>query len=190
MATPRIARGMSRRGSCASSPSVAAASNPAKERNPNTTPRNSADVPVPPGTENTEKSKVLPFGAVPVASRIRITTLTMRMSATVVPSIIMSTLVPPPDVRRRERPHTGEGDRAYHERRPPRLVCPDTEGVEELRAEDACCGGRDDAVEGVRAHQRPPRNDAGPRAQRRPDEAVHAASVVEALGQPDEGPGD
>jgi hypothetical protein len=86
---------MSRRGSCASSPSVAAASNPAKERNPNTTPRKSADVPVPPGTENTEKSRVLPFGAVPVASRIRITTLTMRMSATVVPSITRSTLVPP-----------------------------------------------------------------------------------------------
>jgi hypothetical protein len=94
MATPRIARGMSRRGSCASSPSVAAASNPAKERNPNTTPRNTAERPVPPGTENTEKSSVLPLGAVPVASRIRMITLTMRMSATVVPSISSRTLVP------------------------------------------------------------------------------------------------
>src|SRR5215210_6710879 len=94
MATPRIARGMSRRGSCASSPSVAAASKPAKERNPNTTPRNTADVPVPAGTENTEKSRVLPFGAVPVASLIRMMTLTMRMSATVVPSMPRSTRVP------------------------------------------------------------------------------------------------
>src|SRR5215207_3619590 len=94
IATPRIARGMSRRGSCASSPGVAAASNPAKERNPNTTPRKSADVPVPPGTENTEKSRVLPFGAVPVASLIRMTTLTMRMSATVVASMTRRTRVP------------------------------------------------------------------------------------------------
>jgi hypothetical protein len=85
---------MSRRGSCASSPSVAAASNPAKERNPNTTPRKTADVPMPPGIENTEKSRVLPFGAVPVASLIRMTTLTMRMSATVVASMTRSTLVP------------------------------------------------------------------------------------------------
>jgi hypothetical protein len=94
MATPRIARGMSRRGSCASSPSVAAASNPAKERNPNTTPRNTADVPVPAGTENTEKSRVLPLGAVPEASLIRMMTLTMRMRATVVPSMTRSTRVP------------------------------------------------------------------------------------------------
>ncbi len=86
---------MSRRGSCASSPIVAAASNPAKERNPNTTPRNTADVPVPAGIENTEKSSVLPLGAVPVASLTRMMTLTMRMSATVVPSITSSTLVPP-----------------------------------------------------------------------------------------------
>ena len=85
---------MSRRGSRASSPSVAAASKPAKERNPNTTPRNTAEVPVPAGTENTEKSRVLPFGAVPVASLIRMTTLTMRMSPTVVPSMTRSTLVP------------------------------------------------------------------------------------------------
>src|SRR5215213_7033185 len=95
MATPRIARGMLRRGSCASSPRVAAASNPAKERNPNTTPRNTAERPVPPGTENTEKSRVLPLGAVFVASRNRMITLTIRMSATVVPSISKRTLVPP-----------------------------------------------------------------------------------------------
>src|SRR5919112_4570084 len=95
IATPRIARGMSRRGSRASSPSVAAASNPAKDRNPNTTPRKTADVPVPAGIVNTEKSRVLPFGAVPVASRIRITTLTISMSATVVASMTRSTLVPP-----------------------------------------------------------------------------------------------
>src|SRR5829696_9143582 len=190
MATARIARGMSRRGSCASSPSVAAASNPAKERNPNTTPRNRADAPVPPDTATTEKSRVLPFGAVPVASRIRIMTLTMSMSATVVPSMTSSTLVPPPDVRGRQRPHAGEGDRTDDERRPPWLVCPDAEGFEEFRTEDAGRCRRDDAVEGIRAHKRPPGDDTGPRPERRPDEAVHAASVIKALGEPDEGPGD
>src|SRR5215213_4934633 len=94
MATPRIARGMSRRGSRASSPRVAAASNPAKERNPNTTPRKTAEAPVPWGTVKTEKSKVLPLGAVPVASLTRMTTLTIRIRAIVVPSITNRTLVP------------------------------------------------------------------------------------------------
>src|SRR5215218_3204464 len=94
MATPRIARGMSRRGSCASSPRVAAASNPAKERNPNTTPRNTAEAPVPWGTVKIEKSKVFPFGAVPVASLTRMTTLTIRIRATVVASITSRTVVP------------------------------------------------------------------------------------------------
>src|SRR5215204_966304 len=94
MATPRIARGMSRRGSRASSPRVAAASNPAKERNPNTTPRNTAEAPVPWGTVKTEKSRVLPFGAVPVASLTRMTTLTIRIRATVVASMTSRTLVP------------------------------------------------------------------------------------------------
>src|SRR5829696_8004655 len=93
-ATPRIARGMSRRGSRASSPRVAAASNPAKERNPKTTPRKTADVPVPWGTVKTEKSRVFPFGAVPVASLTRMTTLTTRIKATVVDSMPSSTLVP------------------------------------------------------------------------------------------------
>src|ERR671920_1185427 len=93
MATPRIARGMSRRGSCASSPRVAAASNPAKDRNPNTTPRNTAERPVPPGTVNTERSTVLSFRAVPEISLNRMITLTMRMSATVVASMTTSTLV-------------------------------------------------------------------------------------------------
>src|SRR5215212_4465226 len=94
MATPRIARGMSRRGSCASSPRVAAASKPAKERKPKTTPRNTAERPVPPGTVNTEKSRVLPLGAVPVASLTRMTTLTIRIRATVVASMTKRTLVP------------------------------------------------------------------------------------------------
>src|SRR5215217_4371151 len=95
MATPRIARGMSRLGSCASSPRVAAASNPAKERKPKTTPRNTAEAPVPWGTVNTEKSTVLPLGAVPVISLNKMITLTMRMSATVVPSMTRRTRVPP-----------------------------------------------------------------------------------------------
>src|SRR5215217_74807 len=94
MATPRIARGMSLRGSRASSPSVAAASNPAKERNPKTTPRKTAEVPVPWGTVKTEKSRVFPFGAVPVASLTRMTTLTIRIRATVVASMTSRTLVP------------------------------------------------------------------------------------------------
>src|SRR5215204_1623965 len=94
IATPRIARGMSRRGSRASSPSVAAASNPAKERNPKTTPRKTAEAPVPWGTVKTEKSRVFPFGAVPVASLTKIMTLTIRIRATVVASMTSSTLVP------------------------------------------------------------------------------------------------
>src|SRR5215212_4478601 len=94
MATPRIARGMTRRGSRASSPSVAAASNPAKERNPKTTPRKTAEAPVPWGTVKTEKSRVFPFGAVPVASLTKIMTLTIRITATVVASMTSSTLVP------------------------------------------------------------------------------------------------
>ena len=47
-----MARGMARRGSAASSPSVAAASKPAKDRKPNTMPRNSVLVPTPGGTVN------------------------------------------------------------------------------------------------------------------------------------------
>src|SRR5919107_6351804 len=93
-ATPRTARGMSRRGSCASSPRVAAASKPAKERKPKTTPRNTAERPVPWGTVKTEKSKVFPFGAVPVASLTRMTTLNIRIRATVVASMTSRTLVP------------------------------------------------------------------------------------------------
>src|SRR5215203_4597625 len=95
MATPRIARGMSRLGSCASSPRVAAASNPAKERKPKTTPRNTAESPLLLGTATTEKSMVLPLGAVPVISLNKMITLTMRMSATVVPSMTKRTRVPP-----------------------------------------------------------------------------------------------
>src|SRR5215211_204812 len=184
MATARIARGMSRRGSCASSPSVAAASNPAKERNPNTTPRNRADAPVPPGTVNTEKSRVLPFGAVPVASRIRIMTLTMSMSATVVPSMTSSTLVPPLMFEAASA-HT-----------PARATAPTTYGahpgwsVQMPRASRNSAPKMPEAVEGIRAHKRPPGDDTGPRPERRPDEAVHATSMVEALGEPDKGPGD
>src|SRR5829696_3340514 len=72
----------------------ASASKPAKERKPNTTPRNTAERPVPPGTVNTEKSRVLPLGAVPVASLTRMTTLTIRIRATVVASMTSRTLVP------------------------------------------------------------------------------------------------
>ena len=52
-ATPRIARGMSRRGFSVSSPSEAAASKPANERKPNTRPIESAVAPTPEGGLNT-----------------------------------------------------------------------------------------------------------------------------------------
>jgi hypothetical protein len=47
IAVPRMARGMSRVGRWASSPRVAAASNPANDRKPNTTPRNTSLMGVP-----------------------------------------------------------------------------------------------------------------------------------------------
>jgi hypothetical protein len=94
IAVPRIARGMSRRGSRASSPSVAAASNPAKERNPNTTPRKSADGSVPLGTENGLRVRPRPPGALPAASRTTTTSATSRMSSTVPASMTSRVRVP------------------------------------------------------------------------------------------------
>src|SRR5829696_4917228 len=184
MATPRIARGMSRRGSCASSPKVAAASNPAKERKPNTTPRNTAERPVPPGTVNTEKSRVLPLGTVPVASLTRMTTLTIRIRATVVASMTTSTLVPSRMLEAASA-HT-----------PAKATAPTAYGaqpgwsVQIIRAEDPGRRGRHHSVEGVGPHERPPGDDARPWSQRCADEAVDAAGVVEALGKPDKGPSD
>ena len=89
-----MARGTSRRGLRASSPSVAAASKPAKDRKPKTTPRNSAEVSVPAGTVNTDRSNVRPPGAVPPSSRTSTTTVTSRMSSTVTPSTTSSNRVP------------------------------------------------------------------------------------------------
>ena len=78
---------MSRRGFFASSPSVAAASNPANDRNPNTTPRNRIDGDTPAGTVNMfERERWCASGAVPAITLIRTTAHTIRISATVVPS--------------------------------------------------------------------------------------------------------
>ena len=85
---------MSRRGCRASSPSVAAASKPANDRKPNTTPRKSAEVPVPSGTVNGVSVSSRPPGAFPIARRTRMTAVTTRISATVTPSTVSSTRVP------------------------------------------------------------------------------------------------
>jgi len=85
---------MSRRGCLASSPSVAAASNPANDRKPNTTPRNSALVSVPGWTANGVNVTPLPPGALPPASLARMITETTRMSRTVSPSTVSRNRVP------------------------------------------------------------------------------------------------
>ncbi len=92
-AVPRIARGMSRRGWWASSPSVAAASNPAKDSRPNTIPRNSVELSVPGATVNTDIVKVAPPGASPPSSRTSTTAATTRISSTVRPSTVSSSEV-------------------------------------------------------------------------------------------------
>ena len=94
IAVPRMARGMSRVGRRASSPRVAAASNPANDRKPNTTPRNTSLTGVPDDTENTLSVKVCPPGAFPASSRTSTTAVTTRISATVVPSTLSSTVAP------------------------------------------------------------------------------------------------
>ncbi len=91
---PRIARGMSRFGLSDSSPRVDAASKPAKDRKPKTTPRNSADGAVPGGTEKTDMVNRCPAGALPISSRTSTTAVMVRISATVAPSTVSSTLVP------------------------------------------------------------------------------------------------
>src|SRR5579862_7585181 len=93
-ATPRIARGMSRVGRLASSPRVAAASKPANDKKPNTTPRNRSLGPVPGATVNTLNVKCSCPGAFPASSRTSTTTVTIRISATVVPSTDSRMLAP------------------------------------------------------------------------------------------------
>jgi hypothetical protein len=82
---------MSRRGVRASSPRVAAASNPANESSPKMMPRKSVETSVPGSTVNTERVKVAPFGAFPASSRTRTTTAMTRISATVTPSTLSRT---------------------------------------------------------------------------------------------------
>ena len=86
---------MSLVGLCASSPSVDDASNPANDRKPNTTPRNSAEVPTPGCGLNTLQVKCEPPGASPFSSRTNTMTVTTRISVTVHTSTMSSTLVPP-----------------------------------------------------------------------------------------------
>src|ERR1700761_5865659 len=95
IATPRIARGMSLDGLCASSPSVADASKPAKDRKPNTTPRNSADTDVPGARLNTDQVNVDPPGAEWLSSLTNTTTVTTRIRVTVQASTTSSVFVPP-----------------------------------------------------------------------------------------------
>src|ERR1700722_15373732 len=95
IATPRMARGMSLLGLRASSPSVADASKPANDKNPNTTPRNRADVDAPGSGLNTDQVNVDPPGAEGDSSLASPTTGTIRISVTVHTSTISSTLVPP-----------------------------------------------------------------------------------------------
>ncbi len=95
IATDRIARGMSFVGLRASSPRVADASKPANDRKPNTTPRNSAETPVPCWRLKTLHVKWLPPGAVCPRSLANTVTVTTRIRATVHTSTMSSTLVPP-----------------------------------------------------------------------------------------------
>ena len=71
-----------------------AASNPANDRKPNTTPRKTAEKLVPGVTWNTLQVKCSWPGAFPARSRTSTTTVTMRISPTVVPSTVSSTLAP------------------------------------------------------------------------------------------------
>src|ERR1700759_3589615 len=66
-AVPKMARGMSRVGLVVSSPKVEAASNPAKDRKPNTTARNRGEKLVPAGGANTLSVKWCPPGAAPAS---------------------------------------------------------------------------------------------------------------------------
>src|SRR5215213_2977719 len=189
MATPRIARGMSRRGSCASSPSVAAASNPAKERKPNTTEEHRREARPARHREHREVQGVAVRGRARREPHedddadYQDQGHRRGLDDQQYPG-------PLPDVRGRQRPHASEGHRADGIRRPSRLVRPDAEAVQKVRAEDPGRRGGYHPVEGVGPHERPPGDDARPWSQRSADEPVDAAGVVEALGQPDKGPSD
>ena len=89
-----ITRGMARRGSCVSSPSVAAASKPANERKPNTAPVNTPDSPTSEVNVKTSRVNRAPPGAEPLISRTAMMALTSRISAIVAPSTRSSRLVP------------------------------------------------------------------------------------------------
>ena len=86
---------MSRLGRRVSSPSVDAASNPAKDRKPNTTPRKIVDSGTPDGRLNTAQSTPSPPGALCPASLANTITITMTISSTVMPSAARSIRVPP-----------------------------------------------------------------------------------------------
>ena len=180
---------MSRVGRWASSPRVAAASNPANDRKPNTTPRNTSLTGVPGDTENTLSVNVCPPRRVPGQQpdqhdrghdqdqRDR-GALHAQQHARAAPGR-----------HDRQPQRQQQRHREQHERRPGRRVVPDADLLQERGAEDAGRGGGDDGVEGVGAEQPPAGDYPGPRAERGADERVHRARVVEVLAQPDEGVG-
>jgi len=88
-----MALGMARRGFFVSSPSDADASNPAKDRNPNTMPRNSVLPPMSGGTVNMSSVRVCPPGAWPEATRTITTTAMSRISAVVLISTQSSVFI-------------------------------------------------------------------------------------------------
>jgi hypothetical protein len=77
---------MARRGSRVSSLSVAAASNPAKDRKPKMAPFQISPRSIPAGATNTSRVNVWPPGAVPPMTLTRTTSAMARISASVIPS--------------------------------------------------------------------------------------------------------
>src|ERR1019366_7990454 len=90
-----MARGMSRLGCLVSSPRVDAASKPAKDRKPKTTPRKTVDSGVPEGRLNTDQATPSPCGALWPASLPNTIAITMTIKATVMASAASSSRVPP-----------------------------------------------------------------------------------------------
>ena len=88
-----MARGMSRRGSWASSPSVAAASKPANDNRPKTMPRNNVEVSVPGSILKTSRVSDASPGAEPAAILMNANRAITRMSSTVTPSMTSSAVV-------------------------------------------------------------------------------------------------
>ena len=83
----RMARGISRRGLSVSSPSDAAPSKPAKDRNPNTAAPPTADSDVPPGSLKALRVIEVPCGEEPPMSLTTMTIMRITIRVTEIPSI-------------------------------------------------------------------------------------------------------